>query len=184
MPHQNRIHLFGASASGTTTLGRALAQRLGVLHLDTDDFYWQPSDPPFVNKHTVEQRLSMIRARIKDTPSWILSGSLCSWGDSLLEDFTLAIFVRLDHATRMQRLHTREHQRYGPRIKKGGDMYELNRAFIEWAASYDTGQAPERSYDLHTKWIRSLPCPVFEIDAIEPLNVSVDKILDHLKQHA
>ncbi len=33
-----RLHIFGASGSGTTTLARALAKRCGWLHLDTDDF--------------------------------------------------------------------------------------------------------------------------------------------------
>jgi adenylate kinase family enzyme len=34
-----RIHLIGASGSGTTTLGRALAQRLGYPHFDTDHYF-------------------------------------------------------------------------------------------------------------------------------------------------
>lgn len=42
-----RIHITGASGSGCTTLGRALAERLGSVHLDTDTYFWLPSDPPF-----------------------------------------------------------------------------------------------------------------------------------------
>ena len=41
------IHVMGASGSGTTSLGRALADRLDIAHLDTDDFFWLPTDPPF-----------------------------------------------------------------------------------------------------------------------------------------
>ena len=43
----NRLHILGASGSGTTTLGRALAERLTYLHFDTDDYYWLSTDPPF-----------------------------------------------------------------------------------------------------------------------------------------
>jgi adenylate kinase family enzyme len=36
----HRIHILGASGSSTTTLGQALAERLGSVHFDTD---WQES---------------------------------------------------------------------------------------------------------------------------------------------
>ena len=42
-----RIHITGASGFGVSTLGGALAARLGCAHLDTDDFYWLPTDPPY-----------------------------------------------------------------------------------------------------------------------------------------
>jgi len=34
-----RVHIVGASGSGTTTLGRALATQLGCPHVDTDDVF-------------------------------------------------------------------------------------------------------------------------------------------------
>jgi adenylate kinase family enzyme len=42
------VHILGASGSGATTLGAALAQRLGFTHLDSDDFFWIKTDPPYV----------------------------------------------------------------------------------------------------------------------------------------
>ena len=42
-----RIHIMGASGAGVTTLGRALADTLGLPHHDTDDYYWRPTDPPY-----------------------------------------------------------------------------------------------------------------------------------------
>jgi adenylate kinase family enzyme len=35
-----RICVFGASGSGMTTLGRALASDLELAFLDSDDFFW------------------------------------------------------------------------------------------------------------------------------------------------
>ena len=51
------IHVTGASGSGVTTLARALAERLSVAHLDTDDFYWLPSDPPYQQKREIASRV-------------------------------------------------------------------------------------------------------------------------------
>jgi hypothetical protein len=39
-----RIHILGASGTGTTTLGKALADRLNCPHFDADRFYWLPTD--------------------------------------------------------------------------------------------------------------------------------------------
>ena len=41
------VHVFGASGAGTSTLGRALTE-YGYTHLDTDDYYWKPTDPMFL----------------------------------------------------------------------------------------------------------------------------------------
>ncbi len=42
-----RVHITGAAGSGTTTLGKALAQRWRCRQFDTDDFLWEPGDPPY-----------------------------------------------------------------------------------------------------------------------------------------
>ena len=65
---------------------------------------------------------------------------------------------------RMERLHRREHARFGTRILPGGDMYETSQAFLAWAASY-----AERGFDTwsrrrHDQWLRTLPCPIICIE--------------------
>ena len=52
------IHVMGASGSGTTTLGQALAAKLGIRHLDTDHFFWMPTDPPFTMQREVGARVA------------------------------------------------------------------------------------------------------------------------------
>ena len=38
----HRIQIIGPSCAGKTTLGKALAQRLGLPFADLDELYWQP----------------------------------------------------------------------------------------------------------------------------------------------
>ena len=38
----HRIQIIGPSCAGKTTLGRVLAQRLGLPFADLDDLYWEP----------------------------------------------------------------------------------------------------------------------------------------------
>ncbi len=58
------IHIFGASGSGTTTLGRYLSEELGCFHMDTDDYYWEPTDPPYTTKQLPAQRVELLRRDI------------------------------------------------------------------------------------------------------------------------
>ena len=68
-----RILVTGAAGSGTTTLGRAIADRVRFLFFDADDYYWEPSNPSFRRKRDPELRLSMSTARLSDAllPGWI-----------------------------------------------------------------------------------------------------------------
>jgi adenylate kinase family enzyme len=47
-PHTHpKLYIFGASGSGSTALAQGVAKATGLVHVDTDDHYWAPVDPPF-----------------------------------------------------------------------------------------------------------------------------------------
>lgn len=165
----HRIHIFGASGSGVTTLGKFIAERLNGVALDTDSYYWEDTDPPFTHKKNPEARVSMIERDISNVENWILSGSLCSWGDPLLHRFTLAIFLKIPPDLRMERIKSRERERFGSRIDPGGDMHIGHLEFLDWARSYDYASAPIRSLEMHEKWMTKLSCPVVRLDSAAPV---------------
>ena len=70
------VHIFGASGSGTTTLGRYLAQRLGGVHLDSDNFFWLPTDPPYTQKRPLEMRVPLMREQIDRARCAVISATL------------------------------------------------------------------------------------------------------------
>lgn len=174
----HRIHIFGASGCGTTTLGRAVGSSLSARFLDTDSFYWKETDPPFIEKNPREDRIAMIKRATRGAESWVLSGSICGWGDPLVRQFSLAVFLYLDPTIRMERLRDRERDRYGERIEEGGDMYQTHRAFIAWAESYDHASAPTRSLDLHTAWMRNLECPILQLDSHQGVDQLAQRVVD------
>ena len=168
------IHLFGASGSGTTTLGRALAQALGYRHLDTDDYFWLPTDPAFTQKRPIPERLAMMKAAIDAAEQGaVISGSLTGWGDVLIPRFTLAVRVVTATELRIERLHAREYARFGDRIREGGDMHAAHRAFLDWAAQYDTGDVNMRSKACHDAWQEMLPCPVVTVNGADDVQSSL-----------
>jgi adenylate kinase family enzyme len=175
-----RIHVFGASGSGTTTLSRALATRLDVRHFDADDYFWQPTEPPFTQKYPPEKRVELLAADLDRVDAWVLSGSMCGWGDVFAQRFTLAVYLWIPGDVRMQRIALRETQRYGARIDPGGDMHEQSREFLEWARRYDSAGFEQRSRVLHDWWIGNLSCPVLRIDYDAPTDVWADAVLERL----
>jgi adenylate kinase family enzyme len=160
-----RLHVLGASGSGTTTLGAALAAALRCPHIDADDYYWRQTDPPFTVKNDPPQRVAALQRALAEQDRWVLSGSVCGWGDVLRPAFTLAVFLWIPPARRLQRLIMRERQRFGSRIDAGGDMFEQHRAFLDWASRYDSAGPEMRSRSLHETWLATLPCPVLRLEA-------------------
>ncbi len=160
----NRIHIFGASGSGATTLAEAIAARFGHTHLDVDHYFWMPTNPPFISMREVGARQRMLAADLDAHPQWVLSGSLCGWGDIFIPRFELAVFLHVSHGLRMSRLIERERVRYGDAIAEGGAMRAHHLEFIEWASKYDTADESMRSLRLHKKWIATLPCRCIRLE--------------------
>jgi adenylate kinase family enzyme len=172
-----RIHVVGASSSGTTTLGGALAERLACRHLDTDSFFWEATDPPFTTKRPVDERIALMEAQMAGRGSWVISGSLVSWGEVFIPRFDLVVFLRVPLEIRLERLLRRERERYGAAIEPGGVMHEAHLAFVEWARGYDQAGFPGRSFERHREWLSTLPRPVLEIDGTPSLDDSIERVL-------
>ncbi|WP_202034450.1 hypothetical protein [Rhizobium rhizogenes] len=77
-------------------MGRELAQLLAVPHLDVDDFYWLPTDPPFTTKRAPEDRVRRIQES-QGSSGWVLTGSFDGWGDVVIGDVDLIVFVDGEH---------------------------------------------------------------------------------------
>jgi len=172
-----RIHIVGASGSGTTTLARALAAATGAAAYDSDDFFWLATDPPFTTRRPQAEKIAMLRAALAAQDRWVLSGSLLSWGLEVQDQFDLVVFLYLDPEIRMARSRAREAARYGGRIAPGGDMHDLHQAFMTWSAGYDDGSNGGRSLASHRAWLSTLACPVLEIDDAPSVAESVARVV-------
>lgn len=127
---------MGGPGSGCSSTAAALSEVVGIPWFDTDDFFHKPSDPPFQEQHSVEQRRERLGAALQTVPSWILSGSVATWGVELRP--THGLFLATPQEVRLQRLKQRERQRFGFRIEEGGDLYEEHTAFLRWAEGYES----------------------------------------------
>ncbi|WP_448702501.1 AAA family ATPase [Mucilaginibacter sp. AW1-3] len=166
-----RIHIFGASGSGVTTLGRHLSQQLQYPYFDNDEFFWEKSDPPFTIRRDPELRNQMLRNGIAGLDNYVVGGSMVSWGDEWLSAFDLAVFLLVPPNIRLDRLKKREYERYGDVIYNDPERYQQYLDFLNWAASYDDPESQRRSIGVHNQWMKGLTCKVIRIEG----DTSVDE---------
>ena len=176
----NIIHIFGASGSGTSTLAKALEKVYSYRWLDTDDFFWEQTDPPYVTARVPEMRLQLIYSAISESSKCVISGSLYGWGDPLIPLFDLAIYIDTPTDVRIERLRKREYIKFGDRIRKGGDMYNNHEAFIEWARNYEINPPYERSRIGHMDWLSTLSCSKLQLDGTKPVEILVNELSKYL----
>jgi adenylate kinase family enzyme len=155
------LHLFGASGSGTTTLGLTLCSMLGWPYFDTDDYFWLSTQVPFTARRPAAERNQLLAGDLAQHAHAIVGGSLGGWGDEWFTRFDLAVFLWLPPGLRLQRLREREQWRYDL-----SDPAQLARttAFLTWAAGYDDNSTGgTRTMASHTSWLTRFTCPLLEL---------------------
>lgn len=176
-----RLHIFGASGSGVTTLGRALATDWSVPCHDTDDYYWLPTEPAFQEKRGVPERVALMEKLFLSRSAWVLSGSLISWGAPLVPYFEAVVFVSLNAEIRLSRLKARESARYGKlAIEPGGSRHKAFQDFMAWNAKYEDPDFTGRSRASHEAWIANLSCPAIRVDSEQSVRDLVAKVTSEL----
>lgn len=158
-----RIHIVGASCAGSTTLGESLSALKGIPYFDTDDYFWIRTEVPFTEKRAPLVRNKMLRSDLEPMESYIVGGSLVSWGAEWKSRFDLVIFLYVPIEIRLARLKKREIERYGTAIHDDPERNLLFREFISWASKYDDRDFTGRNIKLHEDWIESVKCPVLQI---------------------
>jgi adenylate kinase family enzyme len=169
-----RLHVLGASGSGTTTLARALANHWSVPHADVDDYFWVPTDPPYVEKRAESDRLALMREVFVPREAWVLSGSMVGWGEAVIDECNAIVFLTLDPEERLRRLEAREvHRRAGRAFDR-----EAWEAFLDWARGYDDPAFEGRSRVAHEKWLAGRDQPVLQLDSVADREELVEAVLD------
>ncbi|WP_033407987.1 shikimate kinase [Uliginosibacterium gangwonense] len=171
LPQTLRVLVIGASGSGTSTLGRAMAAHLGCPFYDLDDFYWLCSTPAFTSKRPHLERLCMALAALHSNRCCIMAGSPDTWGDALENGYTHIIFLSLDAKIRVERLAQRETQGFG----------YADPAFLDWAAQYDEGRLRGRSRAIHERWLAARQCPVLRLEGDQSTEERRNSALDFLQ---
>ncbi|RYU93873.1 adenylate kinase [Emticicia agri] len=173
-----KLHILGASCSGVTTLGKALANYLNIPYFDSDAYFWEKTNPPFTTKRNPAVRNQMLETDSLKYDSWIIGGSLLKW--DLAIAFDLIVFLYIPHQLRMERLRKRELERYGDIIFTDPTRNQQYNDFLNWAEGYDNNTTQGRTLAAHENWLAQQTCPVLEIRGDYSVEERVEMILEKI----
>lgn len=172
-----RVHIMGGAGAGVSTLGRALAGRLAAKQVDVDDYVWAPSDPPFTSKRPLDEVIQLIATELARSQRWVLSGSVTHWGDELLRNADLVVFVDTRAELRLARVIARERTRFGDLIAPGGPMRTQHDKFLAWVRAYEDSTMLGRNRRDHEVWLSRLASSWLRIDGSLALDAQVDLVI-------
>jgi len=178
-----KIHILGASGSGTTTLAKELARRLNISYFDSDNYLWLDTEIPYQKKRELDERVRLLNHDILNNNDCILSGSIYDWGDELIDLFDLIVFLWIPSDIRIKRLKQRDVQRYGNLINEGEKRHKMHVDFIEWASKYDSGDVNIRSRKSHEIWLEKASCKVLRIEGDFELDYKVNRIINYIQEN-
>jgi len=170
-----KLYITGGSGAGASTIGMRLAEKLNIPFIDSDTFFHKPTDPPFQEQNSTNERNQLIYKEFNRSESWILSGSISTWKLSDIE-FSHSILLNVGCSVRLKRLKKREFDRFGARIRKGGDMYDDHREFISWASCYEAGEREGRNLPIERKFVSKFSQRLLEIKTAHSLK-TLEKVI-------
>jgi len=171
-----RIHVFGASGSGATTLAKALSVNYHFQFIDTDDIFWEPTDPPFTKKRATHDSFCKLKSLLDQNKRAVVSGAFVGWGDNLKPLFDLFVFMHIPIEIRLERIKLRERHRFGDRVLPGGDLYQQHLDFLDWVSQYESGDLNMRSKAQHEAWLKDVKVPIIRITEAMPLSAMLELI--------
>ncbi len=177
-----KLLIFGASGSGTTTLGKEIEKRTNFKHLDVDNYYWKKTEPPFQEKIPLIKRKENLKADFNRFENLVLSGSMVRGGKEWETAFDLAIFITLENNERIERLKRREIERYGEKLMTDKKIQQNSKAFLEWADQYENPEFDGRTLKVHNDWIKLLDCKVIRLNGKVKLNDKTESVLIEIKK--
>jgi shikimate kinase len=176
-----KIHLLGPTGSGTSTLGKMIADYYGIPWFDTDEISWAKTDPPFTEMKRRDQRVKILKEIFENNNSLVLSGAAISWGNFIGNHLDIVIYKYVEQEIRIKRLYERAKNRHGDRILPGNDMYEIHQKLIDYTKQYETGGMEVRSKKNQLTWLNTLQCKIVYLEGSKTLQEEMKIVLSEIE---
>ncbi len=169
---QYGICVCGLNGSGKTTLGAALAEKLGYKHMDVEDYYFTQTDNPYASARTRDEVEELLLEDIKQNPCFVFSAVNGNMNSEINSCYDLVVYLEVPLELRMKRIRQRAFDKFGDRVLPGGDMYEQEEKFFEFAE--------KRSPEKIEEWLKTLTCRVVKLDGSKPIEDNIKALVEHI----
>lgn len=163
------ICVCGLNGCGKSTFAGALAKELSFKHMDIEDYYFVPSEIPYSISRTCEEMEQLLLADIRENPRFVFSAVDGNMNSEISSKYNLVIYLYAPLDVRMERIKKRSFDKFGDRVLPGGDMYEQEQKFFEFASKRNAGFVEA--------WLGTVSRPVIRLDGTRSIADSVGEIL-------
>lgn len=160
------ILVFGLNGSGKSTLGKELALNLNFKFMDIEDYYFEDSQIPYSVPRTSEKCTKLLLSDIRKYERFVLSAVTGDLGSDVTSSLKLGVYISAPKEVRLIRIRQRSIERFGERVKLGGDMYDSEVAFYSMVQN--------RTSDKVDKWLETVSIPIIEIDGLKCIDENID----------
>ncbi len=162
------IIVFGLNGCGKSTLGRELASVLNYKYMDIETYFFIKSEIPYTKKRTRKACLNLMLDDIKKHENFVISAVKGDFDEAIVSMYEFGVFITAPNELRIERVKQRAIEKFGDRVKEGGDMYQSEKDFLNFVKS--------RTPTSIEKWAASISCPIIHIDGTKDIHENVKYI--------
>lgn len=165
------IQICGLNGCGKSTLGRALAEKIGFHFIDNENLYFDRSqvNEPYTNPRSEEEVERLLMSEVVEHPNFIFAAVRGNYGKEIIPMYNYVVVIEVPKEIRSQRVRNRSFQKFGKRMQMGGDLHEQEEAFFRMAES--------RHDDYVENWLKLVKCPIIRVDGTKTIEENVQLII-------
>ena len=165
------IQICGLNGCGKSTLGRALAKRIGFHFIDNEDLYFSRANAnePYMNPKSRTDVERLLMEEVRKHPDFVFAAVKGDYGKEIIPMYNYVVVLEVPKEIRSQRVRNRSFQKFGSRMFIGGDLYKQEEAFFQMVDS--------RQDDYIENWLQKVMCPIIKVDGTKPTEDNVNYII-------
>lgn len=165
------IQICGLNGCGKSTLGKALAERMGFHFIDNEHLYFSRThtDEPYINPRPRAEVIRILMEEVRRHPDFVFSAVKGDYGEEIIPLYSYVVVIEVPKDIRLQRVRNRSFQKFGYRMLEGGDLHSQEEAFFKLVES-------RQDEDIEN-WLQKVSCPIIRVNGTKPIADNVEYIL-------
>ena len=165
------IQICGLNGCGKSTLGKALAERMGFYFIDNENLYFSRTNTnePYANPKSRKDVERLLMDEVSKHPDFVFSAVKGDYGKDIISMYNYVIVIEVSKEIRLQRVRDRSYRKFGNRMLIGGDLHDQEEAFFKMVES--------REDDYIADWLQKVRCPIIRVDGTKPIEDNVEYLL-------